>query len=90
MKTTEPNDRLIGKCGFYCGACPTYLAGNCSGCVKEHTEGDCHSRDCVIRKKLRFCGECPEFPCEPILTKPHATVLDRDWLQWKKSSQTNR
>lgn len=31
-----------------------------------------------------------EIPCEPILTKPHATVLDREWLQWKKASRTNR
>lgn len=19
------NDKLLGKCGFYCGACPTYI-----------------------------------------------------------------
>lgn len=30
----------LGKCGFYCDACPTYLNGNCKGCIEEHTEGD--------------------------------------------------
>lgn len=24
------DDRLIGKCGFYCGACPTFLCGECA------------------------------------------------------------
>ena len=29
--------KLLGKCGFYCGACPTYIKGGCTGCVEEHT-----------------------------------------------------
>ncbi len=81
---------LLGKCGFYCGACPTYINGNCSGCVAEHKEGDCFTRDCVIKSGIRFCGACKDFPCDTILTKPHTTVLDRDWLLWKKNSNTNR
>ena len=32
---------LLGKCGFYCGCCPTYIKGGCKGCVDEHSEGDC-------------------------------------------------
>ena len=24
----------LGKCGFCCGTCLTYINGNCSGCVK--------------------------------------------------------
>lgn len=23
---------LLGKCGFYCGCCPTYLKGGCRNC----------------------------------------------------------
>lgn len=78
------DERLIGKCGFYCGACPTFLKGSCKGCVFEHEKGDCFSRDCVIEKGLNFCGECKEFPCDTILTKPKCTVLDKSWLIWKK------
>ena len=81
---------LLGKCGFYCGACPTFLKGNCKGCLHEHQCGDCFTRDCVIAQKLDFCGECEPFPCETILTKPRATVLDTRWLLWKKESDTNR
>ena len=84
------NETLLGKCGFYCGACPTYRRGGCAGCLAEHSPGDCYTRDCVLSRQLDCCGACPEFPCETILTQPRTTVLDRSWLQWKKQSYTNR
>ena len=97
------DEKLLGKCGFYCGACPTYINGGCRGCEEEHTTGDCFTRDCeeehttgdcftrdcVKEKKLNFCGECKNFPCDTIMTKPHSTVLDKDWLLWKKKSERN-
>lgn len=81
---------LLGKCGFYCGACPTFIKGGCQGCMEEHGKGDCYSRDCVLEKGIRCCGECEGFPCDTILTRPHTTVLDKEWLQWKKESDKNR
>ena len=84
------NENLLGKCGFYCGACPTYNDNNCKGCIEEHREGDCFSRDCAMEKKLDFCGKCEKFPCNEIINKPHSTVLDKEWLTWKKNSNTNR
>ncbi|MGM9658958.1 MAG: DUF3795 domain-containing protein [Eubacteriales bacterium] len=80
----------IGKCGFCCGACPTYISGECRGCEDEHTSGDCFTRDCVKEKKLTFCGECDSFPCDTIMTKPRSTVLDKDWLEWKKKGRKNK
>ncbi len=82
--------KLIGKCGFYCGSCPTYSSGNCLGCMEEHQEGDCYTRDCVLKKKIEFCGECGQFPCDTIMNQPRTTVLDKDWLLWKKNSKKNR
>lgn len=76
-------DVLLGKCGFYCGSCPTYLASKCRGCMAHHEKGDCFTRDCVMKKQLRFCGECSNFPCDSILTQQRCTVLDKDWLKWK-------
>lgn len=84
------NEQLLGKCGFYCGACPTYIKGGCSGCEEEHIiTGNCFTHDCVKEKKLNFCGECEKFPCETIITKSHCTVLDKDWLKWKAKSERN-
>ncbi|MBQ5896855.1 MAG: DUF3795 domain-containing protein [Oscillospiraceae bacterium] len=81
------DEKLLGKCGFYCVACPTFIAGNCKGCVLEHNKGDCFSRDCVLEKGLRFCGECKNFPCETIMTKERCTVLDKNWLFWKSTER---
>ena len=77
----------IGKCGFYCGSCPSYRSLLCRGCIKEHKMGDCFTRDCVIEKELQFCGECSQFPCGTILQEPKCTVLDKDWLRWKQNEQ---
>ena len=85
MKDYEKS--LMGKCGFYCGACPTYLAETCTGCLDGQGSGDCFTRDCVDRSGLPFCGACPDFPCNTILTKDRCTVLDRDWLRWKAASR---
>ena len=75
------DERLLGKCGFYCGSCPTYIQGNCAGCVKEHEPGDCYTRE------IAACGLCENFPCDIILERPRCTVLDKDWLRWKKQNK---
>ena len=80
---------FLGKCGFYCGVCPTFLNGRCKGCEAEHSAGDCFSRDCVTAKGLRACGECDSFPCETILKKPRSTVLDKSWMEWKKKEKNH-
>ena len=74
----------LGNCGFCCSCCPTFLSGQCTGCISAHTTGDCFTRDCVLEKGLDFCGQCSQFPCNTILTRPKSTVLDHDWLLWKK------
>ena len=83
------DEKLLGKCGFYCGACPTYLKGGCRGCEEAHTSGECFTLDCVKERGLHFCGECALFPCDTLLTRPHSTVLDREWLAWKRRSDRN-
>lgn len=80
---------LLGKCGFYCGCCPTYRKGGCRGCMDEHRAGDCFTR-CVLEKEIACCGACDGFPCQTIMTEPRTTVLDRDWLRWKQESGRNR
>lgn len=81
----EPS--LIAKCGYYCGSCPTYISGQCKGCLEQHKAGDCFTRDCVLKQNLNFCGQCQQFPCQTILTQDKVTVLDKSWLRWKKKHQ---
>ena len=80
----EKISNLIGKCGFYCGSCPTYSKGKCTGCRTAHTKGDCYSFDCVDEQKIDYCGLCKNFPCDEIITREKATVLDLRWLKWKR------
>ncbi|HHT21110.1 MAG TPA: DUF3795 domain-containing protein [Tissierellia bacterium] len=80
----------IGKCGFYCGSCPQFIQQNCPGCVPAHKAGDCFTRDCVIVQELEFCGQCDEFPCEDIIERDRATVLDERWLRWQKRLRIKR
>lgn len=41
------DEKLLGNCGFYFGACPIYIKGVCRACEKEHTTGNCFTRDFV-------------------------------------------
>lgn len=84
-KIVNMDDQLLGKCGFYCGSCPTFLQDDCQGCLNQK-QGTCFTRDCVINQKLNFCGECQSFPCHTILEKPNVSILSREWLKWKKNS----
>lgn len=81
------DEKLLGKCGYYCGYCPTYIKGKCEGCVAAHAEGDCFSRDCVLGKGIAVCAMCGEFPCDTILENERCTVLDKDWLRWKAAER---
>jgi len=81
------DSKLLGKCGFYCGYCPTYEKGKCRGCIEEHEKGDCFTRDCVLEKGLEVCTLCKDFPCGVIMENERCTVLDKDWLRWKASER---
>ena len=80
-------ESLISKCGFYCGSCPTHINGECAGCRQQHTTGNCYTFDCVDSKGLIYCEQCIDFPCDDIITKDKATVLDTRWLLWKRSEK---
>lgn len=75
---------LMGRCGFYCGVCPTYVSGSCPGCEAAHGQGDCFTRDCAEKRGLSYCTLCGEFPCPELLRREKVTVLDKGWLRWKK------
>jgi len=81
---------LIGKCGFYCGSCPDYIQGDCTGCRTAYQKGDCYTFDCVDIHKIEFCGTCYKFPCNEIMTRDKATVLDTRWLQWKATKKITK
>ena len=63
----------VTACGECCTECPKKLDGRCPGCIEadgrvpEWAEsGRCRVHACTREHHARFCGICPEFPCEKI------------------------
>ncbi len=57
----------IGVCGVACETCPRMMQGVCpngeEGCRPRANEL-CKIASCAFTKGVRWCFECPEFPCE--------------------------
>ncbi len=64
------DDMQISVCGIACEKCPRMQKGICpngiEGCTPKLT-GPCKIKHCAVKKKVRYCFECKEFPCD--LTK---------------------
>ena len=59
------NEENIACCGVNCTACPDYRAETCPNCRRTVWPEDdpCPPVACCREKKIRFCGECRDFPC---------------------------
>lgn len=61
---------LTAPCGLGCFLCSCYLDKECKGCIEQ--KGKCGSvENCAtynraMEKGIRFCFECPEFPCSKL------------------------
>lgn len=85
----DMDEELLGKCGYYCGQCPSYLAGKCKGCTKGNVGGECYARDCALNKGILSCGHCDDFPCQTLQDNPKASLLSPLWLKWKGAQKEN-
>lgn len=72
-KVSEFND--LAPCGVFCGACPSFEK-SCKGCASEDknqsrkSKWSCKIRSCCYgQKKLDFCIDCADFPCNIFKTK---------------------
>jgi len=61
----------ITACGECCDGCAQMAAGKCRGCkeTQGHCEewaasGVCPVYACASAHGVKFCGLCPEFPCD--------------------------
>ncbi|MGC9350128.1 MAG: DUF3795 domain-containing protein [Anaerolineae bacterium] len=70
-------DALVTPCGLYCGSCRFYMGGVCRGCGTADRAGCALFDCCRLKRGLRFCTECEEFPCEALRK---SVGLDPRWL----------
>ena len=57
------NTNLIGYCGIYCGACPSYKSGECEGCRAKSEKSSvrykaCAVKPCCIENEFFTCADC--------------------------------
>ena len=62
-------EEVVGICGLFCGICPSYADGICSGCLSDNVKGECSEcrhgfRDCAKEHGITWCNECHDFPCQ--------------------------
>ena len=81
------DEKLLGKCGYYCGQCISFITGKCTGCIDGNKKGICYARDCVMERSILSCVHCQEFPCERIQSDPKASLLNLLWLKWMASQR---
>ena len=58
MNEIKTDKDLIAYCGLYCGACPRYLKGKCSGCRENAKLSWCKIRTCNAEHGSHSCAEC--------------------------------
>ena len=58
---------IESRCGLCCSSCEFKETEGCRGCIETNGHpfhGECRLAQCSIEKKIRYCGECKDFPCE--------------------------
>ena len=84
MSQAEDN-KLVARCGLYCGACIDYLvykschgcACNCGGCAASAHHRSCDIYKCCAEQKSHeTCADCSEFPCSKLIQFCYSPV----WL----------
>ncbi len=63
----------IGACGIACEVCPLMARGKCpngEGGCRPKVNKFCKVATCAFEKKVRYCFECGDFPCETTKSGP--------------------
>jgi len=67
---------------------------HCKGCrsdIEDRWKKDCKIRQCCIEeKKLDFCNECREFPCELLVDWSKKDKKNIEALAWLKKNKKHK
>jgi hypothetical protein len=64
---TFGQEKIETYCGLTCSTCEYRQDKACGGCIATEGKpfhGKCEVAECAKSKGRRFCGECPDFPCD--------------------------
>lgn len=60
-ETITVDEKLVARCGLYCGACGSYRKGKCPGCAGNEKATWCKVRSCCGENGYTTCADCAEF-----------------------------
>jgi hypothetical protein len=65
----------VAVCGLACEICPLMTRGECpngdEGCMPKMNRM-CKISTCAFERGVRYCFQCPDFPCETTKSGPIA------------------
>ena len=66
MNQPSTHTALVSYCGFYCGACPKYTKGECTGCKGNSSKcavgyKACKVRPCNLENGYSNCADCKKY-----------------------------
>ncbi|MDO5397411.1 MAG: DUF3795 domain-containing protein [bacterium] len=65
------NKDMTAYCGDYCEDCIWKDRVGCTGCKVNKGDmfwGECDKAKCCIQNNFEHCGECPQMPCDKLLS----------------------
>ena len=71
-------NELATPCLLYCGSCRYNMNDECKGCGTESRPECDINRCCRTEKRLLFCTECADFPCDSL---SKSIGVHPDWLK---------
>lgn len=86
IKTAQSGEKVVKKmvvtiarCGLACEVCQYFIDQKCLGCEMEHEfNSRCLIFNCTEKKHIKYCLQCPEFPCELMnLSKTYCPVFSK-------------
>lgn len=61
MKEIVADPKMVAYCGFYCGACKSFLKDRCNGCHENSKATWCKVRSCCMENSYLSCADCRTF-----------------------------
>jgi len=66
---------IESRCGIMCSRCDYREKMNCAGCLnidKPFWGDSCDVKTCCEERGYKYCGQCPDFPCETLKAMSYA------------------
>lgn len=73
-KDIVSDKKLVAYCGLYCGACGSYLKGQCPGCHDNAKAAWCKIRGCCREQGYSSCADCGDF-ADPMQCKKYNNFI---------------